>query len=167
MSDNSPVSVRSARPEDGPRILALERELAEFERLAGPTEEEGTRLLSWIFSEKKFEALVAERDRRIVGTAIYFFFPASFRARLGLYLEDLVVEREERSSGAGEALLLELSRIASQKNCLRMEWAVLDWNERAMNFYRRLGARRQSEWVRYYLDEAGVEALAVSSRSLG
>lgn len=162
MGARQPVSVRIARPEDGERILALERELAAFERLAGPSDEEGARLLSWIFSEKKLEAIVAERNGRIVGAALYFYFPASFRARLGLYLEDLVVEPDVRSAGVGEALLRELSRIAAEKRCLRMEWAVLDWNDRAMRFYRRHGARPQTEWVRYYLDEAGVEALAVS-----
>jgi GNAT superfamily N-acetyltransferase len=166
MNTPEPISVRYAQPEDGTRILELERELAEFERLAGPSDEEGARLLSWIFKEKKFESLVAEREGRIIGVALYFFFPASFRARPGLYLEDLIIARDERSFGAGEALLRELSRIACEKNCIRMEWAVLDWNERAMQFYRRLGARPQSEWVRYYLDEAGIEALAVSGRNL-
>ena len=154
------VRVRPARPEDGARILELERELADFERLTGPTEKEGERLLEWIFREKRFHALVAEREGAILGMALYFFFPTSFRARPALYLEDIVVGAEARSQGVGEALMAALARLARAGDCVRMEWAVLDWNERALDFYRRLGARPQRAWLRYALGEAELRALA-------
>jgi len=154
------VTIRPARPQDGPRILELERQLADFEKLTGPTEREGQRLLDWIFREGRFHALVADRGGDILGVALYFFFPTSFRARPALYLEDIVVDREARSLGIGEALMAELARAARAENCIRMEWAVLDWNERALDFYRRLGARPQRAWLRYALGEAELRALA-------
>lgn len=154
------VEIRFALREDGPEILRLERELARFESLPGPDEIEGERLLTWIFVEHRFEALVAEVDGRIVGAALYFYFPASFRARLGLYLEDIVVDPEARSAGVGETLMAALAREALRHNCLRMEWAVLPWNEGALRFYRRIHARPQSEWVRYFLDEPEIASLA-------
>jgi GNAT superfamily N-acetyltransferase len=156
----SSVIVREARRSDGPAILALERELAAFERLEGPSESEGDRLLSWIFDEERFHALVAEREGAVVGIAIYFFFPTSFRARPGLYLEDIVVADAARGNGVGLALMAELARIAESRGCGRMEWAVLDWNERALDFYRRLGARQHREWLRYSLEAPEIRALA-------
>lgn len=156
------MKIRPARPEDGSRIVELERELADFERLRGPSDEEGQRLIGWIFRENKFRSLVAEADGKIVGMALYFLFPTSFRARQALYLEDIVVGRDSRSRGIGEALIAELARIARDSDCVRMEWAVLDWNERALAFYRRLGARPQSEWLRYGLGETEIRALASS-----
>lgn len=154
------MKIRPAKPEDGPRIVELERELADFERLRGPSDEEGQRLIDWIFRENKFRSLVAEADGKIVGMALYFLFPTSFRARQALYLEDIVVGHDSRSRGIGEALIAELARIARDSDCVRMEWAVLDWNERALAFYRRLGARPQSEWLRYGLGETEIRALA-------
>jgi GNAT superfamily N-acetyltransferase len=154
------IEIRPARREDGPAILSLERELARFESLPGPDETEGARLLAWIFDDHRFEALVAESEGRIAGAALYFYFPASFRARLGLYLEDIVVDPVARSGGVGEKLMTALAREAVSHNCLRMEWAVLPWNEGALKFYRRLGARPQSEWVRYFLDEPEIADLA-------
>jgi len=157
---DSEIRVRAADASDGPEILRLERELAEFERLDGPSSEEGERLLSWIFAEKRFHALVAERGGKIVGIALYFFYPTSFRARLGLYLEDLVISEAARAGGVGRALMGELARIAEREDCVRVEWAVLDWNERALAFYRRLGGRQHREWLRFSLEPAEIRALA-------
>ena len=162
-SADSAIRVRAAEAADGPEILRLERELAEFERLDGPSLEEGERLLGWIFTERRFHALVAEWHGRIAGTALYFFYPTSFRARLGLYLEDLVVSEDARAAGVGRALMSELARIAERSECVRMEWAVLDWNERALRFYRGLGARQHREWLRYALEAAEIRALARTS----
>ena len=158
------VPVREARRADGAAILALERELADFERLEGPSEAEGSRLLSWIFDEERFHALVAERDGAIVGIAIYFFFPTSFRARPALYLEDIVVSDAARGAGVGRALMSALARVAESRDCGRMEWAVLDWNERALDFYHRLGARQHREWLRYSLEAPEIRALAADAR---
>jgi ribosomal protein S18 acetylase RimI-like enzyme len=161
-----PVQVRRARPQDGPRILELERELASFEKLRGPDEGEGERLLRWIFDERRFECLVAERGGEIVGLALYFFLPTSFRARDALYLEDLVVSEGARSSGAGSELFREICREAVVRDCLSVEWAVLDWNVRAIQFYRALGAAPHAQWDRYTLPETRVREIArLSPRS--
>ncbi len=159
MSSGKPV-VRLARREDGPRIVALDRELARFEKLQPPNDDEAARLLSWIFDSKKLEALVAELDGRIEGTALFYEGLGTFRAKPFLYLEDLVVSEAARSRGVGEALMAALAREALTRDALRIEWAVLDWNARAMSFYDRLGARQPREWVKFTLDGRELEKVA-------
>ena len=159
-SSASAIRVRPANVDDGADILRLERELAEFERLEGPSAEEGERLLRWIFEEHRFDALVAEQGGTIAGSALYFFYPTSFRARFGLYLEDIVVSHAARGAGVGLALMAELARIAERNDCVRMEWAVLDWNDGALVFYRGLGARPHREWLRYAMEPPEIRALA-------
>jgi GNAT superfamily N-acetyltransferase len=155
-----PVTIRRAVRGDGARIVELDRELARFEKLRPPDDEEAARLLSWIFDTEKLEALVAELDGTIEGIALFYETPGStFRARPFLYLEDLVVSEAARSRGVGEALIAALAQEALSRNAWRLEWAVLDWNVRAIKFYDRLGAK-QNTWLRYGLDEAGIRKLA-------
>lgn len=156
----SPPSVRWARPEDGPRIVELDRELARFEKLTPPDDTEAARLLAWIFESKKLEALVAEVDGRIEGVALFYEGLGTFRAKPFLYLEDLVVSEAARSRGVGEALMAALAREAVSRDALRIEWAVLDWNERAMSFYDRLGARRPHDWIKFALEGDELAKLA-------
>jgi ribosomal protein S18 acetylase RimI-like enzyme len=151
LSASAPV-VRRARPEDGPRIIALDRELARFEKLRPPDDEEAVRLLSWIFDSKRLEALVAELDGAVEGVALFYEGLGTFRAKPFLYLEDLVVSEAARSRGVGETLMAALARDALTRGALRIEWAVLDWNARAISFYDRLGARRPHEWIKYALE---------------
>ena len=159
MSASAPV-VRRARLQDGPRIIALDRELARFEKLRPPDDEEAARLLSWVFDSKKLEAFVAEVDGAVEGIALFYEGRGTFRARPFLYLEDLVVSETARSRGVGEALMATLAREALSRGALRIEWAVLDWNARAMSFYDRLGARRPHEWIKYALEGEGLERAA-------
>lgn len=154
------LSIRWARPEDGQRIVELDRELARFEKLTPPDDTEAARLLSWIFESKKLEALVAELEGQIEGIALFYEGLGTFRAKPFLYLEDLVVSGSARSRGVGEALMAALAREALSRDALRIEWAVLDWNERAMSFYERLGARRPHEWIKYALEGEELEKLA-------
>ena len=161
MSSSEPV-VRRARREDGPRIVALDRELARFEKLRPADDEEAGRLLSWIFDSKKLEALVVELEGAVEGVALFYEGLGSFRARPFLYLEDLVVSEAARSCGIGEALMAALAREAVSRNALRLEWVVLHWNERAMRFYDRLGARRPHEWIKYTLEGKDLEKVARS-----
>jgi len=127
------VSVRRARREDWPRMMELDRQLATFEKLPLPTEAEAARLGSMLFDEKKIEALVAERDGRIDGMAIFWeSLGSSFRARPFLFLEDLVVDESARSGGVGEALMAALAREGVRRGAMRIEWAVLDWNVNAI-----------------------------------
>jgi ribosomal protein S18 acetylase RimI-like enzyme len=162
--DPAGIRVRPAAPADGPRIIELDRELARFERLRGPDDEEAARLLAWIFDDRKLEALVAERRGRVEGIALFWQgLGSSFRARTFLYLEDLLVSAEARGRGIGEALMAALAREGVARGAIRIDWAVLDWNEGAMRFYRRLGAREQTEWLRYTLEEDAMKALASTS----
>lgn len=155
-------AVRRARREDGPRIIALDRELARFEKLQPPDDEEAARLLAWVFESKTLEALVAELDGAVEGVALFYNGLGTFRARPFLYLEDLVVSEAARSRGVGEALMAALAREAVSRNALRIEWAVLDWNARAISFYDRLGARRPHEWIKYALEGEALGSLARS-----
>lgn len=157
---SSPVVVRWAVPEDGPRIIELDRELADFEKLPPPDEAEAARLLAWIFESHRMEALVAELDGRIEGIALFYEGLGSFRAKPFLYLEDLVVSGAARNRGVGEALMSALAREVLARGGLRLEWAVLDWNVHAMRFYERLGGRRPTTWIRYALDGEELRELA-------
>ena len=158
------VRVRRAVPGDGPRILALDRELARFEKLVPPDEAEGRRLLAWICEEKRLEALVAEEaDGSVSGMALFYEGLGTFRARPFLYLEDLVVSEAGRSRGVGEALMAALAREVVSRGALRLEWSVLDWNARAIAFYERLKAERPDEWIRYILEGEALAALAAKA----
>lgn len=159
LSASEPV-VRRARRKDGPRIIELDRELARFEKLRPPDDEEAVRLLSWIFDSKKLEAFVAELDDAVEGIALFYEGLGTFRAKPFLYLEDLVVSETARSRGVGEALMAALAREALRRNALRIEWVVLDWNARAMRFYDRLGARRPHEWIKFALEGEELERAA-------
>ena len=142
-------------------MVALDRQLATFEKLPLPTDAEAARLGAMIFDEGKIEALVAERDGRIEGMAIFWQgLGSSFRARPFLFLEDLVVAEDVRSGGVGQELMRGLAREGVRRRVMRIEWAVLDWNVDAMRFYRRLGAGPQQDWVRYSLAEEAMARLA-------
>jgi len=156
-----PILVRRARRADGPRILEIERELAAWEKLRGPSAVEGRRLLALIFDRKEVEALVATRAGRVEGVALFWFaMGSSFRARSFLGLEDLVVAQSARGTGVGRALMSRLAREALRRRAIRIDWDVLDWNETALRFYRRIGARSRSPWLRYTLDEKAMRRLA-------
>jgi len=159
----SGIRVRRAERRDGPRMTELDRELAVFEKLPRPDDTEAARLLSWIFDERKLEALVAEKDGRVEGMAIFWEgLGSSFRARTLLYVEDLVVSERARGAGVGEALMAAIAREGVARGAMRIDWAVLDWNDGALRFYRRLGARQQTDWVRYTLGEEAMRRLAES-----
>ena len=153
--------MRRAVPADGPRILELERQLADFEKLPPPNEEEGQRVLSWIFETEELEALVAERNGKIEGIALFYEIFGTFRGRKFIYLEDLVVAKDVRGSGVGQALMAALAREALDRGARRLEWSVLDWNDGAIRLYERLGAQRiNTEWLRYGMEEAEMKELA-------
>lgn len=158
------VHIRRAEPRDGQRLLELDRELARFERLTPPDEEEGRRLLALLFEARRLESLVAEVHGRIEGMALFYEGYGTFRARPFLYLEDLVVSESVRGRGVGEALMAALAREAVSRGALRIEWAVLDWNTGAIRLYERLGAVRHQEWLRYSLDEPEMKRLAAAAR---
>ena len=142
-----PRHIRSATPADVPLILDFIRNLAVYEKLAHEviaTEEALHRTL--FGSPPAAHVVIAEVEGIPAGFALYFFNYSTFLAKPGLYLEDLFVKPEFRGAGTGKALLLHLAKIANARGCGRMEWSVLDWNEPAKGFYKKLGAVSLDDW---------------------
>ena len=156
--------IRSATTTDVPTIAQLIRALAEYERLSDRVTLDENRLRDHLFGPRPFaEVLLAEAGIEVVGFALFFHNYSTFLGRPGIYLEDLFVKPEHRGKGHGKALLAALARLAVQRDCGRMEWAVLDWNEPSINFYKALGATPLDEWTGYRLTGAALLKLAEPS----
>lgn len=140
------VSIRFARRADVPIILRFVRELAAFEREPDAVEATETMLERALFEQGAAEAVIAERGGDPVGFALFFHNFSTWTGRKGLYLEDLYVTPEARGSGVGRALLRHLAALAIARECARFEWAVLDWNQPAIDFYTAQGATIQAGW---------------------
>ena len=155
------LNIRRATRADTPVIASLVRKLTDYEKLlpdAKATPEDFLRELD--SPNPVIHVLIAEWDGAPCGFALYFFNFSTFVGRPGLYLEDLFVRPTLRSKGVGRALLRELARVAQERNCGRMEWAVLDWNEPALRFYQTLGARQMKEWIIHRLTPVEIGKLA-------
>jgi GNAT superfamily N-acetyltransferase len=162
------VSIRAARPADVPRLVELIRELAAYERLADEVVADAAGVQRALFDEpRRAEALVGESDGGVVAFALFFHNFSTFLGRPGLYLEDLYVQPAHRGRGLGRRLLAELARIAVERGCGRMEWAVLDWNEPAIGFYDALGARPMRDWTVFRLTGARLARLAATASGAG
>ncbi len=152
--------IRPATVADVPLILQLIRELAEYERAPHEAVATEAGLHEVLFGEKPAaEVLIASEGAEPVGFAVYFFNFSTWLGRAGLYLEDLFVRPEHRAKGYGRALLVRLAQIAHARGCGRMEWAVLDWNEPAIGFYKKLGATSIDEWTMFRLKREEIAAL--------
>jgi GNAT superfamily N-acetyltransferase len=150
-STPSPASagfaIRPATPGDVASIVRLIHALAEFEQLSHLVEVTAPSLAPHLFGPRPVaEALVAEREGRVVAFALFFTNFSTFLAKPGLYLEDLFVEPAERGRGIGQGLLERLARLAATRGYGRFEWSVLDWNEGAIRFYQRMGATVMPDW---------------------
>jgi GNAT superfamily N-acetyltransferase len=155
------LSIRPAAAGDTALVLQFIRELAEYERLLDRVVATEPVLHEALFGAvPRAEVLIAEVAGVAAGFALYFHNFSTFVGRAGLYLEDLFVRPEFRSHGVGKALLIELARTAVARNCGRFEWAVLDWNQPAIGFYRSLGAVAQDDWTVFRLEGAALTALA-------
>jgi GNAT superfamily N-acetyltransferase len=143
----APARLRPAAPADAVALVGLIGELAEFERLTHLMEVTPERLAAHLFGPRPAaEAVVAERDGRLVAFALYFANFSTFLGRPGLYLEDLYVQPQERGRGTGRALLEHLGALAVERGCGRFEWSVLDWNVDAIRFYEGMGATLLPDW---------------------
>jgi len=155
------VSVRAAEEHDVALILGFIRELAEFEHLAHTVVATEAALRAALFGPRPYaEVVMACIDGEEVGFALYFHSFSTFLARPGLYLEDLFVTPAARGRGVGRYLLVWLARIALERGCGRLEWAVLDWNEAAIGFYRKLGAELMEDWKTCRVTGSALAALA-------
>ena len=153
--------VRPARPEDAALIVALIRELAAYERLLHECEATEADIAAALFGpEPRVFADIAEWEGEPAGIALWFYNFSTFRGRHGIYLEDLFVRPALRSHGIGQSLLRHLARRCIREGLPRLEWWVLDWNEPALRFYRRIGARAMDEWTVQRVTGEALEALA-------
>jgi GNAT superfamily N-acetyltransferase len=146
------ITVHPATENDVPLILALIKELADYEGLSGEVVATEAGLAAALFGDSaRVRALVAYAGTEPIGFAVYFYNFSTFLGRAGVYLEDLFVRPAWRRHGAGRRLLRELAERAVAEGCGRLEWSVLDWNEPAIRFYRSIGAQPMDEWTVYRL----------------
>ena len=158
--------IRQATPEDLDTIIALIRELAEYENEPDAVVLDRETFRRQVFDEKAARVLIAEDVEsgqvagQVVGMALYFYTFSTWLGRRGLYLEDLFIRPAFRGRGHGKALLSKLAQIAVDEDCGRLEWSVLDWNEPAIGFYKSLGAVSMDEWTVNRLTGPALEHLA-------
>lgn len=158
-------AIRPATAADVPLILELIRALATYERAPNEVTATEKGLTEVLFGEKPAaEVLLVFENETAVGFAVFFHNFSTWLGRPGLYLEDLFVRPEDRGKGYGRALLIELAKIARDRGCGRMEWAVLDWNEPAIEFYRKLGAKPMDDWTVFRLTHDGIAKLAEATQ---
>jgi len=153
--------VRKAIPADVPHILRLIVALANYEREPDAVQATEATLMQTLFADDtRVWAHVVEHDGAVVGIAVWFLNYSTWTGKPGIYLEDLFVDDAARGLGAGKALFKALADEAAQLGCARINWAVLDWNEPAMDFYRAIGGRRQTGWQPWRIDGEALRALS-------
>jgi GNAT superfamily N-acetyltransferase len=165
MKNTREFTIRPARLEDVPVILQLIHDLATYERAPDEVTATEEQLVDVFFGERPAaEVILAFEGQSAVGFAVFFYNFSTWLGRPGLYLEDLFVKPEKRGKGYGRALLVELAKIAQRRDCGRMEWAVLDWNEPAIKFYQTLGAKPMHEWTVFRLTRDEIAKVAETGR---
>jgi GNAT superfamily N-acetyltransferase len=147
MTSYNEIGLRAAKPEDCEKIFELIKALAEYEKLTHVVSGNPAELREHLFGATRYaEVLLAECNGQAVGFALFFHNYSTFLTKPGIYLEDIFVLPDYRQQGIGKALLTQVAQIAVERNCGRLEWSVLDWNEPAIGFYRRMGAEVLDEW---------------------
>jgi GNAT superfamily N-acetyltransferase len=155
------IEIVPATAGDAAVILRMIRELAEYERLSHVVTATEYQIREMLFGEKPAaEVLIARYNGECAGFALFFPTFSTFLAQPGIYLEDLYVMQNVRGRGIGFALLTKLANIAARRGCARVEWAVLNWNEPSIQFYRRLGALPQDDWTTFRLNGEALLKLA-------
>lgn len=155
------VRIRPATEADAQLLFDLILELATYEKLADQVAGDAEVLRRSLFEEKAAEALLLETaDGEAVGYAIFFTTFSTFECRSGIWLEDVYVRPEHRRGGIGRAVMEHLANLALERGHVRLEWVALDWNEPALSFYEKLGARRLDDWVIHRLERDGIRRLA-------
>lgn len=157
------VSIRAAAIDDCGLILKFVTDLAIYEKAEHEVVANEQHIRDTLFCENpQAHALICESEGTAIGFAVYFFSYSTWLGKYGIYLEDLYVSPEHRGSGGGKAMLQQLAKIAVDRNCGRIEWSVLDWNEPAIQFYRSLGAEPKEGWTIYRMEGSSIAKLANS-----
>jgi GNAT superfamily N-acetyltransferase len=157
--------IRTASVHDVPLILSFIKGLAEYERLSHEVTVTEASLRETLFGPNPAaEVIIAYSGDRPAGFALFFHNYSTFLGQKGIYLEDLFVLPEERGRGIGKALLAHLAKLAEERHCGRLEWAVLDWNEPAINFYKSLGAKPMDEWTTFRVTGEALKGLAGTNK---
>lgn len=160
---NASVVLRTATETDVPTILELIEALADYERLRDQCVATEERLRATLFGAVPMaEVVLAEADGQVAGFALFCGNYSTFLAKPGIWLEDLFVRHEFRGDGIGKRLLAHLAQLAIERDCGRVEWAVLDWNTPSIGFYESIGARGATEWTTFRLTGDAITALAAS-----
>jgi GNAT superfamily N-acetyltransferase len=155
------TAIRAAKPGDEGLVCAFIRDLAEYERLLPECEATEKMIAAALFGRSpRVFCDIAEADGAPAGFALWFYNFSTFRAKHGIYLEDLFVRPEFRGRGIGKALLVHLAQRAVHEGCARFEWSVLDWNEPSIAFYRSLGAKPLEDWTMFRVDGEALKQLA-------
>ena len=158
------IAIRPAKPGDEALVCAFIRDLADYERLLHECEATEATIGAALFGPfPRVFCDIAEADGAPVGFALWFYNFSTFRAKHGIYLEDLFVRPEFRGRGIGKALLVHLAQRAVREGCARFEWSVLDWNEPSIAFYKSLGAKPLADWTMFRVDGDALGQLAKQS----
>ncbi len=153
--------IRAASADDAPVILAFIKKLAAYEKLAHVVVATEELLRETLFGERPTaEVALGYLEDKPVGFVLFFHNFSTFLGLPGIYIEDLFVEESYRGRGFGRALLLYVARLARERRCGRLEWSVLDWNEPAIGFYKKLGAVPMSEWTVFRVTGESLDKLA-------
>lgn len=155
-------NIRPARPDEAGLVLDFIKRLSDYEKCADEVVADEATIRQSLFVEHSAEVVFAEEDGVAIGFALFFYNFSTFVGRKGLYLEDLFIIPEKRGRGYGKALLKYLARTAVERNCGRMEWICLDWNQPALNVYRSIGAVPMDEWTVQRLSETALKQFADS-----
>lgn len=154
------INIRKAEKSDSQAILDLIKGLADYEKMTADVVATKENIEQTIFVNQFAEVYLAEYNSKIAGFSLFFYNYSTFLAKPGIYLEDLYVKPEYRSKGIGKSLLINLAKIAAERNCGRLEWSVLDWNTPAIEFYKSLKANPMDGWTTFRLTENNLEQLA-------
>lgn len=156
----SNFKIRFAEKEDTKLILDFIKELANYEKLLNEVVATEEILFDSLFVQKKAEVIIGEYDGKPVGFALFFHNFSTFLGKPGIYLEDLYIKPEMRGKGLGKVFLSYLGKLALERNCGRLEWWCIDWNEPSIEFYKGMGAKAMDEWTVYRVDNVALSNLA-------
>ena len=155
------LTLKFAEEADVPLVLTFVKKLAKYENLLHEVTADETTMRDSLFGQRQVaEVILADYNDEPVGFALFFHNFSTFLGRIGIYLEDLYVDPAMRGKGIGRTMLAYLAKLAEERKCGRLEWSVLDWNEPAINFYQKLGAVPQDEWIVHRVSGDALSRLA-------